>query len=85
MDLQVDAAAAVVRVSVCRASPPIATNMPPGGTVYGRVDFGMADMPADGKREKDPCEFCGAAKLVWRKCKLVCSQCGNINKSCADL
>jgi len=24
-------------------------------------------------------------KLVWRKCKLICEACGNINKSCADL
>jgi hypothetical protein len=40
----------------------------------------------DGKREKDPCEFCGAEKkLVWRKCKLICENCRQINKSCADL
>jgi len=24
-------------------------------------------------------------KLVWRKCKLICEACNNINKSCADL
>jgi len=40
---------------------------------------------ADGKREKAPCDFCGAEQLVWRKCKLICEACGNINKSCADL
>jgi hypothetical protein len=40
---------------------------------------------ADGKREKDPCDFCGAIQLVWRKCKLICENCNQINKSCADL
>ena len=32
-----------------------------------------------------PCDFCGVPRLVWRKCKLICEACGNINKSCADL
>ena len=36
-------------------------------------------------RESAPCDFCGVPKLVWRKCKLMCEACGNINKSCADL
>ena len=31
------------------------------------------------------CEYCGAATLEWRKCKLVCATCRQINKSCADL
>ena len=39
----------------------------------------------DGKCESAPCDFCGVARLVWRKCKLMCESCGNINKSCADL
>lgn len=38
------------------------------------------DEPAD-----EPCAYCGERRLVWRKCKLVCETCGNINKSCADL
>ena len=33
----------------------------------------------------ETCEFCGSTKLVWRKCKQVCEECGNINRSCADL
>jgi len=41
--------------------------------------------PADGRRETAPCDYCGAPKLVWRKCKLICEACGTINKSCADL
>lgn len=33
----------------------------------------------------DSCDYCGAEALTWRKCKLICEQCGNIVKSCADL
>ncbi len=38
-----------------------------------------------GGNERGACEFCGAERLAWRKCKLVCEACANINKSCADL
>jgi hypothetical protein len=31
------------------------------------------------------CDYCGAAALEWRKCKLICTNCKQINKSCADL
>lgn len=31
------------------------------------------------------CDHCGAEALTWRKCKLICTACGNIVKSCADL
>jgi hypothetical protein len=33
----------------------------------------------------ESCDYCGAEALIWRKCKLICEQCGNIVKSCADL
>jgi hypothetical protein len=33
----------------------------------------------------DTCDHCGSTRLVWRKCKQVCLDCGNINRSCADL
>jgi hypothetical protein len=33
----------------------------------------------------DECEYCGSARLEWRKCKLICADCRQINKSCADL
>ena len=31
------------------------------------------------------CDYCGSARLEWRKCKLICADCHQINKSCADL
>ena len=31
------------------------------------------------------CDYCGSSKIVWRKCKLICEDCKQINKSCADL
>jgi hypothetical protein len=31
------------------------------------------------------CDYCGSARLEWRKCKLICADCRQINKSCADL
>lgn len=31
------------------------------------------------------CDYCGSASLAWRKCKLICTNCHQINKSCADL
>lgn len=37
------------------------------------------------RAEALPCDYCGAERLVWRKCKLICEQCRQINKSCADL
>lgn len=33
----------------------------------------------------ESCDYCGAPTLVWRKCKLICETCHQINKSCADL
>jgi len=33
----------------------------------------------------ESCDYCGAATLEWRKCKLICTSCRQINKSCADL
>jgi hypothetical protein len=31
------------------------------------------------------CDYCGSIRLEWRKCKLICGDCRQINKSCADL
>jgi hypothetical protein len=31
------------------------------------------------------CDYCGSPNIVWRKCKLICEECKQINKSCADL
>jgi hypothetical protein len=33
----------------------------------------------------EQCDYCGSARLEWRKCKLICADCHQINKSCADL
>lgn len=33
----------------------------------------------------ETCDHCGSPSLVWRKCKLICGDCRQINKSCADL
>jgi len=41
--------------------------------------------PSDSERDPAPCDVCGLPALVWRKCKLVCDNCGAINKTCADL
>jgi hypothetical protein len=39
-------------------------------------------------RDQSPaecCDYCGSLRLEWRKCKLICADCRQINKSCADL
>jgi hypothetical protein len=40
-------------------------------------------MQAEGLDES--CDVCGSARTEWRKCKLVCLDCRQIVKSCADL
>ena len=34
---------------------------------------------------QETCDYCASVRLSWRKCKLICEACGQINKSCADL
>lgn len=34
---------------------------------------------------REVCEYCGMDALEWRKCKQICAECGQINRSCADL
>ena len=41
--------------------------------------------PRDGLVLGEICEYCGLEALRWRKCKLICDNCKQINKSCADL
>ena len=41
--------------------------------------------PEDGPADGESCDHCGSVSLVWRKCKLICSNCTQITKSCADL
>ncbi len=45
----------------------------------------MHEERLDGPEPGAACEYCGAVQLVWRKCKLICENCRQINKSCADL
>ncbi|MBL0938662.1 MAG: hypothetical protein IBJ03_07195 [Gemmatimonadaceae bacterium] len=33
----------------------------------------------------ETCEYCASPQLTWRKCKQICVNCGQINRSCADL
>jgi hypothetical protein len=57
------------------------------GVVIG-VDAGntAAELPASDVMDMvEHCDYCGSAKLEWRKCKLICTNCRQINKSCADL
>ena len=39
----------------------------------------------DGPAQGETCDYCGSTALHWRKCKLICDDCKQINKSCADL
>ncbi len=45
----------------------------------------VGESPRAPRAEDLPCDWCGGGPLVWRKCKLICDQCRQINKSCADL
>ena len=45
----------------------------------------IAPEPARPTPAAECCDYCGSDKLEWRKCKLVCADCRQINKSCADL
>jgi hypothetical protein len=51
---------------------------------------GTSARPPESEREyqasvQESCDYCSSSRLKWRKCKLICEQCGQINKSCADL
>ena len=56
------------------------TPTPDGGAWSGAVGP-TGDGPAVG----ETCDYCGSTALRWRKCKLICESCAQINKSCADL
>lgn len=43
------------------------------------------DTVPDGPALGETCDYCGSAALRWRKCKLICDDCRQIIKSCADL
>ena len=49
------------------------------------MDRAAAENDLERKAEREPCDYCGTAALKWVKCKLICQNCRQINKSCADL
>jgi hypothetical protein len=44
-----------------------------------------ADDASNTRAAVESCDYCGSARLEWRKCKSICLDCRQINKSCADL
>ena len=44
-----------------------------------------AARPTGVQPDGESCEICGSQRLTWRSCKLICSNCRSILKSCADL
>jgi hypothetical protein len=41
--------------------------------------------PADARRGPELCVMCGVPAVVERRCKVICTHCGTILQSCADL
>ena len=57
-----------------------------GAEAVARTGTADPRAAADGVPASDEtCDHCGSARLTWRKCKLICDACRQINKSCADL
>lgn len=42
-------------------------------------------LPEAAAPDGEACELCGSPRTEWRKCKLVCLNCRQILRSCADL
>lgn len=58
----------------------------PSSTVQPAVTAVTASpLVSDGAADAETCDYCGSTTLEWRKCKLICTSCAQINKSCADL
>jgi hypothetical protein len=66
---------------VSAAHPDATTPDPPNAPNVASSHWSRGDGPAVG----ESCDYCGALTLTWRKCKLICLSCAQINKSCADL
>lgn len=41
--------------------------------------------PPPGGADDEACDVCGSGRTFWRSCKLICRDCRQIVKSCADL
>ena len=44
-----------------------------------------SEAPSCNVSSRESCDYCGSLRVEWRKCKLVCADCRQIVKSCADL
>ena len=55
------------------------------GVVIRRERGAESQRIAGESLDADCCDYCGSPRLEWRKCKLICADCRQINKSCADL
>jgi hypothetical protein len=64
--------------------PPTAPFAPPGTDAVTAMPEERVDRSLDAASAAS-CDYCGSARLAWRKCKLICENCKQINKSCADL
>lgn len=58
---------------------------PMGATDTLRTRMPAVSQPQGTEPEPERCDYCGSTDLVWVRCKLVCRNCKQINKSCADL
>lgn len=56
----------------------------PGLVIAPAEDAPREDAPR-AEATAESCDYCGSMQLAWRKCKLICTDCRQINKSCADL
>jgi len=56
----------------------------PGVVIATEPPAAITDEARTGARA-EVCDYCASPRLEWRKCKLICLDCRQINKSCADL
>jgi hypothetical protein len=71
----------LVRPSAEQSSPTEPSSVTPQAVAAVTKTSSVTDGAADG----ETCDYCGSTTLEWRKCKLICTSCAQINKSCADL
>jgi hypothetical protein len=55
------------------------------GVVIARPPAAPMTDEVRGATPTELCDYCASPRLEWRKCKLICLDCRQINKSCADL
>jgi hypothetical protein len=65
-------------MAVDREVPRVPRAGPATAVVEREIGIGTSGGP-------ESCDYCSSMRLEWRKCKLICLDCCQINKSCADL